>query len=166
MTAEQLAAEVALTEAAVVNSGATSKPYFRAPGGLSNASVLETVGSLGYDYTIGWSIDPWDWSGIPANEITSIVTSQLAPGAIILLDAGSTAIGTPAALFDIITQARLLGYDFATLANLLALEGSYGDSRASGALTVWEWLGFGFSLTARLEGTDSQVIVEHKLDGN
>ena len=127
MTAEQLAAEVALTEGAVVNAGGSSKPYFRAPGGLSNTSVLETVGSLGYGYTIGWSIDPWDWSGIPSSEITSIVTSQLAPGAIILLDAGSTAIGTPAALSEIIAKARTLGYDFATISSLLALEGYYPD---------------------------------------
>ncbi|SDQ14007.1 polysaccharide deacetylase family protein [Carnobacterium viridans] len=130
MTAEQLISELALTEAATQGSGATSTPYFRAPGGITNEAVLKTVGGQGYDYTIGWSIDPWDWSGISASEITSIVTSQLAPGSIILLDAGSTATGTPAALLDIITRAKILGYTFTTLEDLLAYEGVYTEEPA------------------------------------
>ena len=125
MTAQQLISEVSITETAIENAGATIKPYFRAPGGLTDTSVLTTVGSMGYEYTIGWSIDPRDWSGISANEITSIVTSQLAPGAIILLDAGTTATGTAASLLTTIAQAKALGYQFTTISGLLGWEGVY-----------------------------------------
>ena len=127
MTAQQLTSEVAITETAIETAGATVTPYFRAPFGSTDASVLATVGGLGYDYTIGWSIDPQDWSGISASEITSLVTSQLAPGAIILLDAGTGATGTAASLLTTVAQAKALGYQFATISGLLALQGIYPD---------------------------------------
>ena len=128
MTVEQLTAEVTAVESVIQNTpGATASPYFRAPGGITNTSVLDTVGSLGYGYTIGWSIDPWDWSGISSSEITSIVTSRLAAGSIILLDAGATATGTPTALLDIVSMAKAAGFNFATITGLLAYEGVYTD---------------------------------------
>ena len=127
MTAQQLTSELAITKAAIQTAGATVTPYFRAPGGATNASMLTTVGGLGYDYTIGWSIDPRDWSGISANEITSLVTSKLAPGAIILLDAGTSATGTAASLLTTIAQAKALGYQFTTISKLVTYEGNYSE---------------------------------------
>ena len=42
---------------------------------------------------------------------------------------------------------------------LAALEKPYDSSASEGELTVWRWLGFGFSLMDRLEGTIQQVTV-------
>ena len=128
LTQEQLINEMTAIETAVQSaSGATPKPLFRAPAGNHNPTVLETVGGMGYGYTVGWSVDPWDWFGISANEIFSNVTNNLKGGSIILLDASATATGTPAAILDIINRARALGYNFTSIEELLSYEGVFEE---------------------------------------
>ena len=125
LTPAQLATDVNLMETYINNTtGATSKPYFRVPYGELNASVLKTVGSLGYDYTIGWTVDTWDWTGNSASEITEWVTNDIAPGLIYLMHANTLATETPTALRSIIAEVKSRGYQFATVSGLLALEAS------------------------------------------
>ena len=126
LTADALAADVAKMEAIIKSSTGSSADYFRAPYGIYDTSVLETIGSLGYDYTIGWSIDTQDWTGTrTAAEIANTVISGLAPGSIVLMHANDAASTTPAALLDFVYQARTLGYDILTIADLLGYAGSY-----------------------------------------
>ena len=129
MTAAQLTTDLNNLEQLVQNaSGTSSKPYFRAPMGATNTSVLTTAGTLGYDYTIGWTVDTRDWSGtMTATQVSAAVVNNLTPGSIFLLHGNSTAATTPAALLEMIAAARALGYEFTTITGLLALQGIYPD---------------------------------------
>ena len=68
-------------------AGESTVPFFRAPYGDVNSSVLEAVGDAGYDYTIGWSIDTLDWQGLSADTIINTVVNNIHPGAIVLMHA-------------------------------------------------------------------------------
>ena len=131
-TTAQLEASVTQMETYIQNSiGTTSKPYFRAPYGQTNTSVLTTVGEQGYDYTIGWTVDTTDYNGISSTQITNNVIENLLPGSIYLLHALPASVGTPAALVTIVNQARSSGYNFATISGLLAFEGVYTEPNTS-----------------------------------
>eukprot|EP00828_Plagiopyla_frontata_P007230 TRINITY_DN1335_c0_g1_i4.p1 TRINITY_DN1335_c0_g1~~TRINITY_DN1335_c0_g1_i4.p1 ORF type:complete len:1139 (-),score=115.65 TRINITY_DN1335_c0_g1_i4:39-3455(-) len=128
MTVDEIVWELNTLETLVQDStgGATTRPYFRAPMGETNDRVLATVASMGYQYTIGWTVDTRDWSGtLTADQVSSAVVNNLAPGAIFLMHGNASANTTPAALLQMITAIRQLGYNFATISGLLALEGSY-----------------------------------------
>ncbi|MGA9519690.1 MAG: polysaccharide deacetylase family protein, partial [Trichococcus sp.] len=129
MTAAQLTTDLNNLEQLVQNaSGTSTKPYFRAPMGATNTTVLTTAGTLGYDYTIGWTVDTRDWSGtMTAAQVSSAVVNNLTPGSIFLLHGNSSAATTPAALLEMIAAARALGYEFTTITGLLALQGIYPD---------------------------------------
>ncbi len=128
-TAAQLTTDLNNLEQLVQNaSGTSTKPYFRAPMGATNATVLTTAGTLGYDYTIGWTVDTRDWSGtLTAAQVSSAVVNNLTPGSIFLLHGNSSAATTPAALLEMVAAARALGYEFRTITGLLALQGIYPD---------------------------------------
>ena len=125
-TTAQLQTSVNQMEASIQNTlGITSKPYFRAPYGQTNTSVLTTVGNQGYNYTIGWTVDTTDYTGISSTQIANKVIGNLLPGSIYLLHASTASVGTPAALSTIVNQARSSGYNFATIGGLLSFEGVY-----------------------------------------
>lgn len=108
-------------------TGESSKPYFRAPHGLLDEETLQTVGELGYEYTVGWSTDTYDWTGPTAEEIADIVLGNLSPGEIYLLHVVPEATGTPKSLLEIITEARAQGYEFKTITEMIALNNVFGD---------------------------------------
>lgn len=128
LSADELAYDLALMEDYILDTtGVSSKPYFRAPAGVYNDAVLETLGSLGYAYTIGWTQDTRDWEGYSDITIASSVTDFLDAGSIYLLHANPTAVGTPESLWYMISEARNQGYEFVTIDELMALEGVYDD---------------------------------------
>ena len=99
LSADELAYDLELMEDYILQTtGVSSKPYFRAPAGVYNDAVLETLGSLGYAYTIGWTQDTRDWEGLFRNHIAASVTDYLDAGSIYLLHANPTAVGTPQSL--------------------------------------------------------------------
>ena len=132
MTEAQLTTELNNLEQLVQNaSGTSTKPYFRAPMGETNTTVLATAGTLGYDYTIGWTVDTRDWSGtLTASQVSTAVVNNLTPGSIFLLHGNSSAATTPAALLEMVAAARALGYEFTTISGLLALQGIYPETPA------------------------------------
>lgn len=105
-------------------TGESTVPFFRAPYGDVNSSVLEAVGDAGYDYTIGWSIDTLDWQGLSADTIINTVVNNIHPGAIVLMHAMPGAANTPEALSYIISDLKNLGYDFVTISDLIGYEDS------------------------------------------
>ena len=108
------------TETIIANlTGKSTKPFFRAPFGSYNSTVLQTVGNAGYTYTFQWTIDSLDWTGNSATDIYNRVINNVVPGAIVLLHAGYGANGTTAALPNIINQLRAMGYSFVTLSQLM-----------------------------------------------
>ena len=119
-SASQIKIELDKTEVAIKKaSGKTTKPYFRAPFGSVNSTVLQAVGNVGYTKTIGWTIDTIDWKGVSSNTITAKVMTHATPGMIVLMHAGEGATGTPGALQSMITQLKAKGYQFVTISQLL-----------------------------------------------
>ena len=118
-------------------TGESTVPFFRAPYGDVNSSVLEAVGDAGYDYTIGWSIDTLDWQGLSADTIINTVVNNIHPGAIVLMHAMPGAANTPEALSYIISDLKNMGYDFVTISDLIGYEDSghsagYDDGYTNG----------------------------------
>ncbi len=108
------------TETIVKNlTGKSTKPYFRAPYGSTNNSVLNTVGNAGYTYTFHWTIDTLDWTGNSATTIYNRVMNNIVPGAIVLMHTGAGASGTVEALDRMIPALKNRGYRFVTIAQLL-----------------------------------------------
>lgn len=120
LTPAQMKKEISKTDA-IFNkiTGLSTIPYFRPPYGIYNSSVLKTVGAAGYTYTIFWTIDTLDWTGLSAKDITKKVLNKASPGSIVLMHAGGGAVNTPAALPDIIKGLKNMGYDFVTIPELL-----------------------------------------------
>ena len=108
------------TETIIKNiTGKTTKPYFRAPYGSTNTTVLNTVGNAGYAYTFHWTVDTLDWTGNATTTIYNRVMNGLQPGAIILMHAGYGAKNTAAALDKIIPAIKNKGYKFVTISQLM-----------------------------------------------
>lgn len=127
-TPEDLAVDIARMEAIIQSTTGSAAEYFRAPFGAYDASVLDTLGSLGYKYTIGWTVDTQDWTGTrSAADISYTVVSTLAPDAIYLMHANDAASTTPHALLDMSYQARALGYTIVPIGDLLWYEGYYEE---------------------------------------
>ncbi len=98
------------------NFGYTS-PFFRFPEGSYNENALDLVQSMGYT-SVFWSCSYADWdvnNTKGAEYAFETITSQLHPGAIILLH--SVSPDNAAALGDIIEYARAQGYEFMSLNN-------------------------------------------------
>lgn len=116
----EMQSQLSRTETIVKNlTGRSTKPYFRAPYGATNSTVLTTVGNAGYAYTLHWSIDTLDWTGNSAATIHSRVVNNISPGAIVLMHTGAGAPGTTAALDTIIPALKNQGYRFVTITQLL-----------------------------------------------
>ena len=116
-------------------TGQSTKPFFRPPYGDYNSTVLQTVGDAGYSKTVTWNIDPADWKGISADEITKSVLQNISPGSIVLMHATSGAVNTPAALPNIISNLKARGYKMVTLPELLTYTAST-DSRSQNFVSV------------------------------
>jgi len=112
--------QLSTTEKVILKHTARStKPYFRAPYGATNSTVLNTVGNEGYSYTLHWTIDTIDWTGNSAKTIHNRVMNNIQPGAIILMHTGAGASGTPQALETFIPALKKQGYRFVTISELL-----------------------------------------------
>ncbi|MBA4375492.1 MAG: hypothetical protein C0401_04885 [Anaerolinea sp.] len=62
-------------------------------------------------------------------------------------------------LIDPIFDIRAADLDQDDNQELVALEGQYDSTNQSGAITVWEWSGFGFRLQDRVEGKFSNYAI-------
>ena len=125
----QLELELNSTERLLESIVGVKTILFRPPYGVdstpeTNDEVrpLATVQALGY-LIIGNSIDPHDWQpGTGKEEIVNGVLDQLGTGNVILLhDSGGVRAATVAALPEIIEKARLRGYRFVSVADLLGM---------------------------------------------
>lgn len=113
------------TETVISNiTGTSTKPFFRAPYGSTNSTVLNTVGNAGYTYTLHWTIDTIDWTGNSATDIHNRVMNNMVPGAIVLMHTGAGAAGTPQALETMIPALKNMGYRFVTISELLRINGN------------------------------------------
>jgi len=119
LTDEQIGAQLAAVEEAVVAlTGHSTKPYFRAPQGITNERVRRVVREHGY-LTIYWTGHVGDWMGNPTPEsVLSYALHYASNGAILLLHASSHQ--TAEALPQIIDELQARGYRLVTLSEVLA----------------------------------------------
>ncbi|MBD0676216.1 polysaccharide deacetylase [Streptomyces sp. CBMA156] len=106
--------EITAARNMIVQAGGpgTEVGWFRAPGGGFTADNERITAGLGMS-SLGWSVDPRDWSrpGVPA--IVSAVQKQLKPGGVILMhDGGGDRSQTVAALRQLLPWLVAQGYDF------------------------------------------------------
>ncbi|MFJ3216196.1 polysaccharide deacetylase family protein [Kitasatospora sp. NPDC086801] len=111
---DKAAYEISAAKDMIVQAGGpgTRVGWFRAPGGGFNADNEQITASLGMS-SLGWSVDPRDWSrpGVPA--IVSTVQKQLKPGGVILMhDGGGDRTQTVAALKQLLPWLVAQGYTF------------------------------------------------------
>ena len=94
--------------------------FFRPPEGVCNDFVKEICGRDGMTIVM-WSVDTRDWAHTPICEICENVKSNTRSGAIVLMhDFIGKNSPTPAALRQIVSILRGLGYEFVTVSQLLS----------------------------------------------
>jgi peptidoglycan/xylan/chitin deacetylase (PgdA/CDA1 family) len=117
--------QIASTQAVVRGATGYTPCVFRAPGGVISRLLISQARAHGL-HTVGWSVDPRDWSRPGSQAIYSRVVSAVRPGAIVLLhDGGGPRAQTVAALPRIIATLRARGYRFLTVPQLLRLPARY-----------------------------------------
>lgn len=119
MSEESLRYELNRTETTVQSAspGATTKPFFRAPFGALDETILRVSAQEGY-HLIGWTVDSSDWvEGITADDVYNRVTRHVCPGAIIVMHDMSPIVA--AALPRILDFLESNGYAFVPLSELL-----------------------------------------------
>ena len=119
LSASDVLAQVDACSDKIENVTGVRPHLFRPPYGDYNDAVIDTLLENGY-YTIQWSIDSLDWKELSAKEITSRVTSKLAPGSITLFH--NAAMHTPEALPNILEYAKANGIELVKISELIYTE--------------------------------------------
>ncbi|MFI6155467.1 polysaccharide deacetylase family protein [Kitasatospora sp. NPDC051170] len=111
---DKAAYEITAARDMIVQAGGpgTRVGWFRAPGGGFNADNEQITASLGMS-SLGWSVDPRDWSRPGVAAIVSTVQHQLKPGGVILMhDGGGDRSQSVAALKQLLPWLVAQGYTF------------------------------------------------------
>jgi len=105
---------------AIAAATAGDRPcWFRPPFGHTSPALDALARGLGMQ-TVGWSVDPRDWTMIATTTIVARVLEAVRPGAIVLLhDGGGPRQQTLAAVPPIVRGLRTRGYVIVTLSQLL-----------------------------------------------
>jgi peptidoglycan/xylan/chitin deacetylase (PgdA/CDA1 family) len=115
--------ELQRAEDAIERSAAASpRPFFRAPYGAWNTSLVNAAATAGYGYTVMWDVDTIDWKpiadgGPTAQQIVDKVVSQAQGGSIVLMHLGG--YETLAALPGIVSGLQARGFQLVTLGTML-----------------------------------------------
>jgi peptidoglycan/xylan/chitin deacetylase (PgdA/CDA1 family) len=118
-----MASQLDRTETAIDGLiGRSTKPFFRPPEGGQDRETLDTVGPLGWSYTVLWDIDTADWrpvadGGPTASDIVARVLARAQGGSIVLMHLGG--YNTLEALPGIVDGLRARGLEPVTIARLL-----------------------------------------------
>ena len=115
----QLSEEVSKTEKLLADIGIAKPKLFRPPEGFRSMEQVKALETEGYQ-TIIWSLDTHDWQGRAANEIISVVLSDVQGGDILLFhDYTGKHNTTITALEQLIPRLLKDGYKFVTVSELM-----------------------------------------------
>jgi peptidoglycan/xylan/chitin deacetylase (PgdA/CDA1 family) len=118
-------AELERTTASIRHRTGFTPCLFRAPYGAIGRSLL-SIARRRNMLTIGWNVDPSDWSRPGARAIAANVVANTRSGSIILLhDGGGLRDQTVAAVPAIVHRLRLRGFRLVTVSELLGLAARY-----------------------------------------
>ena len=98
---------------------------YRAPYGEYNNTVIKAATDKGY-YTIQWSLDTLDYTGLTGDEMWSRLDSKLSPGDIILTHNGTK--HTADSLEMLLKNIKQKGYDVVPVSELIYKENYKIDS--------------------------------------
>ena len=91
-----------------------SVPFFRAPGGNFSPELVSVASSLDMA-SLGWNVDPKDWTSPGVAQIQAAVVDAVQPESIVVLhDGGADRSQTVEALPGIIDELAAEGYQFVT----------------------------------------------------
>ncbi|MFD7642540.1 polysaccharide deacetylase family protein [Kitasatospora sp. NPDC059795] len=111
---QQQVAEIADAKAEILNAagGDAQITWWRAPGGDFTAEN-EKIGADQGMKSLGWSVDPRDWSRPGVQSIVTTVQQNLRPGGVVLMhDGGGDRAQTVAALKQLLPWLVAQGYTF------------------------------------------------------
>lgn len=119
LAAAEVASQIARTDEAVVSlAGQSTKPWFRFPYGEGSNDLVKQVNALGYMGVL-WTYDTVDWDPKTTVEaITTGVAKHAAPGAIILMHAGSPQEAQ--ALPTVLKDLKAAGYQVVTVTEVVS----------------------------------------------
>lgn len=114
------AAEIAQTNDAIQQATGVRPENMRPPYGAINPTLTKRLNEEYGLSVILWSVDPQDWKIRKSDHVTSHITKNAAPGAIILSHDihASTIDAMPATLDTLLAK----GYRFATVSELISLD--------------------------------------------
>jgi peptidoglycan/xylan/chitin deacetylase (PgdA/CDA1 family) len=140
LSAPAVDSQIDMTQTEIHNVTGTTPQCVRPPYDAWNAGVISQIASRGLT-TMSYSIDPKDWTLPGAQVIADRVVDAAFPGAVVdMHDAGGDRSQTVAALPQIITRLRALGYSFVSICGRGPAYGpqvtatyAFGDAPAAGA---------------------------------
>ena len=115
LTAAGVAAQIDMAQAEIQAVTGTTPQCVRPPYDAWDATVLSQIAARGLT-TMSYSVDPKDWTLPGVQAIVSRVVGAAFPGAVVdMHDAGGDRSQTVAALPQIISQLRGMGYSFVSI---------------------------------------------------
>ena len=118
INAAAISNEVTLTENEINKVIGKKSALIRPPYGATNDTALNSLTELNYK-SILWSIDTLDWEQREVANIVKNVVENVRPGEIILMHCDGDKQMTTAALPQIISKLKEMGYSFVTVDKLL-----------------------------------------------
>ncbi len=139
LSASGVAAQIDTTQAEIQAVTGTTPQCVRPPYDAWNPSVLSEITERGLT-TMSYSVDPKDWTLPGVQAIADRVVGAAFPGAVVdMHDAGGDRSQTVAALPQIITRLRAMGYTFVSICGAGPASGpqvsatyAFGDAPAPG----------------------------------
>jgi peptidoglycan/xylan/chitin deacetylase (PgdA/CDA1 family) len=121
--------QIEKTNAAIRAATGRETVVMRPPYGATSARLNKYYADTFGMKVILWSVDPLDWKYRNAERVKSAILAQVTPGGIVLVHDihASSVAAMPGTLDALIAR----GYKFATVSELIALEGSQAEAAAS-----------------------------------
>lgn len=122
VSSNEVVREILFTDRTIRRITGIHTPWFRAPYGNVNTTILNQLLRMGYR-AVNWSVDSTDWRSLSSTQVQHNILTHVHPGAIILQHCSAfppeNLSGTVAALPEIISALRHQGYELVTIPKLL-----------------------------------------------
>lgn len=150
LTQTGMQSQLALAEANIRQvAGISPEPFWRPPYGSHNAQARAVAEAEGYPFTVLWTIDPADWTGVSAESIHRSIVANAFPGAIAVMHGFPTETAAGSALA--VRELRARGYQFVTISEILGIDRHLrdfgGDTYVVQAGDSLDWVGACHNLT-------------------